>query len=111
MTETNTSNTFFQHLTVPYKSDSYSKVYYKGKDHFISELDFNIDNFTIDISEFRTFESFGKSNDYVIYIDRQVCYFKYYVTDSNNEVFATQMGDFVLTPHQVKNVAQRLRHK
>jgi hypothetical protein len=111
MTETNTSNTFFQYLTVPYTSQIYTKVYHNGKNNFISELDFDIENFTVDNGEFRTFESFGKSNDYVIYIDRQVCYFKYYVTNSNNEVFATEYGDFILTPHQVKNIAQRLRHK
>jgi hypothetical protein len=111
MTETNTSNTIFNHLTVPYVSNNYSKIYHKGNYYMIGELDWNIDNFTIDNSEFRTFESFGKSNDYVIYIDHHVCYFKYYVINSNNEVFATQMGDFILTPDQVKNVAQRLRKK
>ena len=99
-----------KHLTMPY-TGYYTPVYHNGKNNTIGELDFNIDNFTIDNSEFKTFESFGKSNDYVIYIDRRVCYFKYYVTNSNKEVFATELGDYVLTPDQVKNVAQRLRHK
>jgi hypothetical protein len=100
-----------KHLTTPYTEKEYTQVYHNGKYNLIGELDFNIDNFTIDNSEFKTFESFGKINDYVIYIDQRVCYFKYYVTDSNNEVFATEMGDYVLTPDQVKNVAQRLHHK
>lgn len=100
-----------KHLTMPYTSNNYSLVYHNGKYNSISELDFNINNFIVDNSEFKTFESFGKCNDYVIYIDHIVCYFKFYVTNSNNEVFATEFGDFILTPHQVKNIAQRLRHK
>ena len=99
------------HLTMPYTEKYSTPVYHNGKYNLIGELDFNIDNFTIDNSEFKTFESFSKTNDYVIYIDQHVCYFKYYVTNSNNEVFATEMGDYVLTPDQVKNVAQRLHHK
>jgi hypothetical protein len=113
MTSINDDSTFSpcKYLTKRYDNKIFTKVYHNGKYNLIGELDFNIDNFTIDNSEFRTFESFSKSNDYVIYIDNRVCYFKFYVTDSNNEVFATEMGDYVLTPYQVKNMALRLHHK
>jgi hypothetical protein len=93
-----------------YRSE-YNQIYYKGKYYFPGQLDFNKDNFTVDNGPFKTFESFGKSNDYVILIDDRVCYFKFYITDSNNEVFASQYGDFILTPTVIKESSQRLRHK
>ena len=104
----------FTYLTKPYqykKNDSYSKIYYRENYYFVGELDFNKDNFNVDNGPYKTFESFGKSNDYVILIDGQVCYFKFYVSNSNDEVFATQYGDFILTPTVIKESSERLSHK
>jgi hypothetical protein len=100
----------FKYLINPYISEySGLSIYHKGKYWSLKDLDFNKDNFTVDNGPYKTFESFGKSNDYVILIDDQVCYFQYYVTNSNNEVFATQYGNFVLSPTVIKQSSERLR--
>ena len=94
---TNSNNTRFQ------------PFYYMGNLVHNSDLSFNKEDFTVDTEFGPTYESFG--SDLVVLLDDTVCYFKWFAAaGSNDKVFATKEGDFVLNYNQIKN-GKRLRKK
>jgi hypothetical protein len=92
-----------------YTSPYNTPTFYRGKYYNKGQLDFNIAHFD-STDESTTYETFGKSYDYVIYLDNEVCYFKYFKTGSDDEIFATRFGEFSLTKNEIKH-ALRLRIK
>jgi hypothetical protein len=83
-----------------------SKFYYKGSLVNNYSVSYDKNDFIVDTEFGPTFESFG--SDCVILYDDKVCYFKWFITNSNNKVFATQYGDIVLNYDQIKT-GKRLR--
>ncbi len=92
-----------------YTSPYNTPTFYRGKYYNKGQLDFNIAHFD-STDESTTYETFGKSYDYVIYLDNEVCYFKYFKTGSDDEIFATRFGEFSLTKNDIHQ-ALRLRIK
>ena len=82
--------------------------FYNGNLVYNSDLTYDKEDFTVDTEFGPTFESFG--SDHVILLDDIVLYFKWFVVGSNDKVFATKDGDFVLDYSQIKN-GKRLRQK
>jgi hypothetical protein len=87
----------------------FDKVLYRGIYVDTCKLDFDVNNFVIDNGT-TTYKYFGQYNDFVILLDNQICYFKYHFANSNDKVFTTAKGDFILSCDDI-SVAKRLRCK
>jgi hypothetical protein len=96
----------FKYLINNSNNTQHSSFYYNGLLVDNNSVSYDKNNFIVDTKFGPTFESFG--TDYVILLDDQVCYFKFFVSHTNKKIFATQFGDFVLTYDEIKN-AKRLR--
>ena len=80
--------------------------YYKGQSVYNGELSYDKEDFIVDTVFGPTYESFGSDN--VILLDDVVCYFKWFISGTNDKVYATKYGDVVLKYDQIKN-GQRLQ--
>jgi hypothetical protein len=85
-----------------------SAFYYKGKLVNNHQLSYDKNDFMVDTEFGPTWESFGSDNVILLDDDDTVCYFKWFVTGSNNKVYATKNGDIILNYNQIKN-GKRLR--
>ncbi len=85
----------------------FDKVLYRGVYVDTNKLDFDVNNFIIANDEI-THKYYRKYNDFVILLDNQICYFKYHFANSNEKVFTTAKGDFILS-HDIVSTATRLK--
>ncbi len=108
----------FKYLTKPYQSKKFKTCYCNNdcsceatlecdvvqvdsKFVPINKLDFNKENFYLDKNSSPTYESFNSEK--IILLDDEVCYFRFFVTNSNDKVFCTRHGDFILTYNDIRN--------